>query len=99
MQPLHQYCQYVVLSCLVVQTATAVLAVLDAVLSGTQQCGMCLVRPPGHHVLPCRPMGFGLVNFMAVAAAYALRVQTHILVKKVSWWCLGSGRWRQRSVM
>eukprot|EP00775_Hariotina_reticulata_P005818 gene5818-6059_t len=64
-------------------TAAAVLAVLNAVLSSTQLTGVCLVRPPGHHVLPSRPMGFGLVNFMAVAAAYALRQQTHTLVNKV----------------
>lgn len=57
------------------QTAAAVLDVLDIVLHPTQQQaqGFCLVRPPGHHVKASRPMGFGLINFMAVAARYALQ--------------------------
>eukprot|EP00878_Enallax_costatus_P030722 GHUV01033501.1.p1 GENE.GHUV01033501.1~~GHUV01033501.1.p1 ORF type:complete len:308 (+),score=59.95 GHUV01033501.1:553-1476(+) len=61
------------------ETANAVLAVLDAVLehsaaaSSTGPCpaGFCCVRPPGHHVLPTRPMGFGVVNFIAMAARHA----------------------------
>lgn len=32
----------------------------------------CLCRPPGHHVLPTRPMGFGMVNFISVAAEHLL---------------------------
>jgi histone deacetylase 6 len=39
--------------------------------------GFCLVRPPGHHVKASRPMGFGLINFIAVSAQYALQ-QPHI---------------------
>lgn len=56
-------------------------AVLDPTNSAQQQqlptMGFCMVRPPGHHVKPSRPMGFGLINFIAVAARYALQ-QPHI---------------------
>lgn len=64
-------------------------AVLDPTNSAQQQqqqrlptMGFCTVRPPGHHVKPSRPMGFGLINFIAVAARYALQ-QPHI--NKVRW--------------
>jgi hypothetical protein len=58
------------------QAAGAVLDVLDVVLgqhAATPHQGFCVVRPPGHHVKASRPMGFGLLNFIAVAAAHARR--------------------------
>jgi len=65
-----------------VQTAAAVLDVLDLVLASQHTMGFSLVRPPGHHVKATRPMGFGLLNFIAVAARHALQ---HRHISKVNW--------------
>jgi acetoin utilization deacetylase AcuC-like enzyme len=46
---------------------------VDAILDGTVDLGFALVRPPGHHALPGRGMGFCLFNNVAVAAQYALK--------------------------
>jgi len=48
-----------------------VLAV-DLVLAGRVRNAFCSVRPPGHHALPGRAMGFCIFNNVAVAAAHAL---------------------------
>ncbi len=42
------------------------------VVSGEDQTALCLVRPPGHHALPDRAMGFCLLNNVAVAARVAI---------------------------
>ncbi|MFG0334162.1 MAG: histone deacetylase, partial [Maioricimonas sp. JB049] len=52
---------------------TAVAAV-DAVLEGHVRKALCLVRPPGHHALVDRAMGFCLFNNVAIAAAHARAV-------------------------
>jgi len=46
-----------------------------AVLDGTVRNTFALVRPPGHHALRNRGMGFCLFNNIAVAAYYALNVR------------------------
>ena len=40
-------------------------------LDAVDRSGFALVRPPGHHALAARAMGFCLVNNVAVAARYA----------------------------
>jgi acetoin utilization deacetylase AcuC-like enzyme len=44
---------------------------VDHVLAGEAKTALCLVRPPGHHALSERAMGFCLFNNIAVAACVA----------------------------
>ncbi len=50
--------------------AGGVLAAVDAVMEGKVRNAFCAVRPPGHHALPDRAMGFCLFNNVAIAARY-----------------------------
>jgi len=45
---------------------------VDRVLAGEDKTALCVVRPPGHHALSDRAMGFCLFNNIAVAARVAL---------------------------
>ncbi len=49
------------------------LAALDAVLLGEVDNAFCAIRPPGHHAEIARPMGFCLINTMAIVAREAQR--------------------------
>jgi acetoin utilization deacetylase AcuC-like enzyme len=49
------------------------LAALDAVLLGEVDNAFCAIRPPGHHAEIALPMGFCLVNTVAVTAREAQR--------------------------
>ena len=56
------------------RAAGAVVAAVDAVVSGEASNAFCAVRPPGHHAEPDRAMGFCLFNNVAIGAARARAV-------------------------
>ena len=56
------------------RAAGAVVAAVDAVVSGEASNAFCAVRPPGHHAEAARAMGFCLFNNVAVGAAQARAV-------------------------
>lgn len=45
---------------------------VDRILSGEARNALCLLRPPGHHALREAPMGFCLLNNVALAARRAI---------------------------
>mmetsp|Transcript_117 Transcript_117/g.307 ORF Transcript_117/g.307 Transcript_117/m.307 type:complete len:427 (-) Transcript_117:42-1322(-) len=47
------------------------LSLVDAMLQNKVQNGYALCRPPGHHALPDKAMGFCLLNNASLAARYA----------------------------
>jgi len=53
--------------------AGAVCDAVERIALGEDRTALCLVRPPGHHALAHAPMGFCLLNNVAVAARMAVR--------------------------
>jgi acetoin utilization deacetylase AcuC-like enzyme len=53
-----------------IAAAGGVLAAADAVMEGRVRNAFCAVRPPGHHALRERAMGFCFFNNAAIAARY-----------------------------
>jgi acetoin utilization deacetylase AcuC-like enzyme len=54
-----------------VRASGAAMAAVDAVLSGDVRAAFTCGRPPGHHAERATPMGFCIINHVAVAAAHA----------------------------
>jgi acetoin utilization deacetylase AcuC-like enzyme len=54
------------------RAAGAAVAATDAVMDGRLQNAFCAIRPPGHHAMYNKAMGFCLFNNIAVAAKHAL---------------------------
>ena len=68
-----------------VQAAGGVLAAVDAVMEGTVANAFCAVRPPGHHALKDRAMGFCIFNNVAIAARYAQKKHKLPKILIVDW--------------
>jgi acetoin utilization deacetylase AcuC-like enzyme len=64
-----------------------VLAGVDAVMEGKVRNAFCAVRPPGHHALPEKPMGFCIFNNVAIAARYIQRKYGLKKVLIIDWDC------------
>jgi acetoin utilization deacetylase AcuC-like enzyme len=65
--------------------AGAVLDAVDLAMRGTTPRSFCAVRPPGHHALRDRAMGFCLFGSVGVGAHYARRVHGAERVLVVDW--------------
>src|SRR6202051_2281623 len=65
--------------------AGGVLTAVEAVMDGAADNAFAIVRPPGHHALPARAMGFCLFHNVAIAARYLIRRRGLKRVLVVDW--------------
>ena len=66
------------------RAAGSAVGLVEALAAGQARVGLALPRPPGHHALADRAMGFCLLNNVAVAAAQA-RSQGYERVLVLDW--------------
>jgi acetoin utilization deacetylase AcuC-like enzyme len=66
-------------------SAGGVLTAVEAVLDGAADNAFAIVRPPGHHAMPDRAMGFCLFNNVAIAAEWLVKVRGLKRVLIVDW--------------
>jgi acetoin utilization deacetylase AcuC-like enzyme len=62
-----------------------VLAACDAVVRGDVRNAFCAIRPPGHHALRDKAMGFCLFNNVAIAARYLQKKHGMSKILIVDW--------------
>jgi acetoin utilization deacetylase AcuC-like enzyme len=65
--------------------AGGVLGAVDAVMEGRIRNAFCAVRPPGHHALREKAMGFCLFNNVAVAARHLINKHKLAKVLIIDW--------------
>ena len=67
------------------RAAGAAVQAVDRVMAGELSSALCAVRPPGHHAMPHRAMGFCLFNNVAIAASHAMITHRLARVLIVDW--------------
>jgi acetoin utilization deacetylase AcuC-like enzyme len=65
--------------------AGGVLTAVETVLDGAADNAFALVRPPGHHALPNRAMGFCFFNSVAIASEWLVRNKGLQRVMVIDW--------------
>ncbi len=74
-----------ILSASALLASGGLLRLIDAIAAQEADNGFALVRPPGHHALHDRAMGFCLFNTIAVGADYLKRVHGAKRVLIMDW--------------